>query len=94
MNSRTSIFTKVAASDQYEMNELNGAVTEAMKGGQYEIAVNANLCTLDVGNANYPTFVLVEPFWRMREFQDTSSDTLARVIASPLTANVEALPTT
>ena len=35
---------------------------------------------------------VVTPFWRIREFQDTSSDTLARLIAKPLTVNVEAAP--
>ena len=82
----------VAASDQYEMNELDNAVTDVMIGNQYSIDVTSNLCTLDTGNNTYQVFTLVMPFWRIREFQDASADTLARVIAQPLTVNVEAAP--
>jgi hypothetical protein len=82
----------VAASDVYEVNELDGTVTEAMKGNHYCQYVDSNLFTLDVDNSTYATFQLVEPFWRIREFQDTSSDTLARALVTPLTTNVEASP--
>jgi len=85
-------FGVVAASDEYEMNELDGTVAEVTEGNHYEIDVTSNVCTLDLGNTNFPTFQLVTPLWRIREFQDTSSDTLARVIAKPLTINIEAAP--
>jgi hypothetical protein len=82
----------VAASDEYEMNELDNAVTEAMRGNHYCQDVTLNLFTLDTGNNTYATWRLLEPFWRIREFQDAEADTLARVIAKPLTTNVEASP--
>ena len=85
-------FGVVHADDEFEIHELDGTVTAAMMGQQFEMDKGTNLCTVDTGTNTVKILQLVEPFWRNRQFQDTSADTLARALVKVLTVAIEAAP--
>jgi len=85
-------FGIVTPNQVFLMNELDGAVTEAARGQQFEMDVTSNLCTIDIDSNTIKVLQLVSPLWLDRPFQDDSADTLARVTVKVLTVAVEAAP--
>ena len=76
--------------DILEMNELDGAVTEANVGTFFGLDVSSNLCTVDVAEVTSEAFVMMAPTWREEEFVNKSADTLARLLVKVKPAVLEA----
>jgi len=76
----------------FEMNELNGTVSEANLGVFYAIDVTSNIVTIDVDDTGNDALVVTELGYDYNPLQNTSSDTLARVRVKVIPAAIEAAP--
>jgi len=86
-------FALINKDDQFEMNELDGTVTEAMRGQSYALNVTSNVCTIDTSDTTNITFECVQPVWRIEPLLNDSTDTLARLIVKPLASMLDAAKT-
>lgn len=75
--------------DVYEINEKATTIAGANIGCSYGLDVSTTpfICTLDTTNAN-EVLTVVMPVWRERELQDTSADTLARVMVKVVATQI------
>ena len=84
-------FALIDEDDVFEMNELDGAITEAIKGQKYGMDVTSNICTVDISDTTNVIFLAESVGWRREPILNDSSDTLARlqvkVLASALDAD-------
>jgi hypothetical protein len=86
----TKVVGVVHEDDIFEINELDGAVTQAMIGQHYGLNVTSHLDTIDTANVTHKVFEVVDPKWARSPLTDTSADTLANVYVKVLATTVHA----
>lgn len=79
--------------DVYEINELDGTVSDANIGQPYDMDVTTNLCTLNVGSQSHAIFEVVEPKFNLEPYFNASADTLANTYVSLLASMLNAART-
>jgi len=71
--------------DVFEINELNGAVSRANVGQQYNLDVTNNICTVDVDTGTYPTLEVVDANFLQRPYgPEALSDINGRLLVKVL----------
>ena len=79
-NATTRIDVGVITADMiFEGNELDNAVTEAMRDVPYGISVVSNIVTVDTGDTGNDAVMIVDPVTNKIPVKYSSADTLAKV---------------
>ena len=91
-NTTTAPVQVIAADTIFEIHELDGAITTANIGQQYEISVASNVVTVDVSATDNAGIEVVEIGPSYNELENASGDTLARMRVKVLTTAIDAVP--
>lgn len=78
------------ASQTFEINELDGTLSDANVGQEYELDVTSNVCTLDVAATTNKFFRIVRLASDYEPEKNTSADTKARCEVSILQSVIDA----
>lgn len=77
--------------DQFEINELDGTVSEATVGQWYDMDVTSNVCTLNLGSSSHAIFEVIAPTWREETYLNDSADVKALAVVKILERTLNAV---